>query len=89
VPRNRVTLVASRLMEATTWTAGQMTQEVLADLVELFDADAGFLRYNDRNIGASKPNWCTRSVESLRCLPNSKPASPPRISSASWLSMTI
>jgi diguanylate cyclase len=54
VPRNLVTLVASRLMEATASTAAEVTQGVLANLVELFDADVGFLRYNDHDIRASK-----------------------------------
>ena len=54
MPPNLITLVASRLMEATAWTAAEVTQEVLTNLVELFDVDAGFLRYNDHTIGASK-----------------------------------
>jgi len=54
VTRNLVTLVAGRLMEATASTAVEVTQEVLASLVALFDADAGFLRFNDHNAGASK-----------------------------------
>ena len=53
MPRNLVTLVASRLMEATAWTAAEVTQEVVATLAEVFDADAAFLR-NNYGIGASK-----------------------------------
>ena len=31
-----------------------MSEQVLATLVDQFDVDAGFLRHNDHNIGASK-----------------------------------
>ena len=49
-----VSSVAARLMDATASTAVEVSQHVLADLVELFGADAGFLRHNDHSIGASK-----------------------------------
>ena len=41
-------------MDATASTAAEVSQRVLADLVEQFHADAAFLRYNDHNIRASK-----------------------------------
>jgi hypothetical protein len=49
-----VSSVAAQLMDATASTAAEMSQQVLANLVEQFDADAGFLRHNDHNVGASK-----------------------------------
>jgi diguanylate cyclase (GGDEF)-like protein len=49
-----VTSVAARLMEATASSAAQVSEQVLADLVERLEFDAGFLRYNDHNIRASK-----------------------------------
>src|SRR5271167_106610 len=41
-------------MEADASTATTVSEQVLARLVGLFDADTGFLRYNDQTIGASK-----------------------------------
>ncbi|HYB40039.1 MAG TPA: diguanylate cyclase, partial [Mycobacterium sp.] len=49
-----VSSVAAQLMEATASTAAKVSQQVLANLVEQFDADVGFLRHNDHNTGASK-----------------------------------
>ncbi|HYB39495.1 MAG TPA: GGDEF domain-containing protein, partial [Mycobacterium sp.] len=48
------TSVAAQLMDATASTATTVSQQVLANLVEQFDADVGFLRHNDHTIGASK-----------------------------------
>ncbi|HYB38937.1 MAG TPA: GGDEF domain-containing protein, partial [Mycobacterium sp.] len=41
-------------MEANASTATTVSEQVLARLVHLFDADTGFLRHNDQTIGASK-----------------------------------
>ena len=49
-----VTSAAAQLMEANASTATTVSEQVLARLVHLFDADTGFLRYNDQTIGASK-----------------------------------
>ncbi|HEY2502808.1 MAG TPA: bifunctional diguanylate cyclase/phosphodiesterase [Mycobacterium sp.] len=49
-----VTSVAAQLMEANASTAATVSEQVLARLVHLFDADTGFLRHNDQTIGASK-----------------------------------
>ena len=49
-----VSSVAAHLMDATASTAAEVSQQVLADLVEQFGADAGFLRHNDHNVRASK-----------------------------------
>jgi diguanylate cyclase (GGDEF)-like protein len=49
-----VTSIASQLMEANAFTATTVSEQALARLVHLFDADTGFLRYNDQTIGASK-----------------------------------
>src|ERR1700758_269540 len=49
-----VTSVAAQLMEANTFTATTVSEQVLARLVNLFDADTGFLRHNDQTLGASK-----------------------------------
>ncbi len=49
-----VSSVAAQLMDATASTATEVSQQVLANLVEQFDADAAFLRHNDHNIRASK-----------------------------------
>jgi diguanylate cyclase len=49
-----VTSVAAQLMEANGSTAAIVSEQVLARLGQLFDADTGFLRYNDQTIGASK-----------------------------------
>jgi diguanylate cyclase len=53
VPRNLVVAVAERLMEATASTAAQVSEQVLAQLVEHFNADASFLRHNDHGLRAS------------------------------------
>jgi diguanylate cyclase (GGDEF)-like protein len=56
VPRSLdliVTSVASQLMEATGATATQVSERVLAQLVEQFDVDASFLRHHDHEIRAS------------------------------------
>jgi GGDEF domain-containing protein len=47
-----VTSVATQLMEATASTATQVSQKVLAQLVEQFDVDASFLRHRDQLSGA-------------------------------------
>ncbi len=48
-----VTSVATQLMEATAATATQVSEKVLAQLVEQFGLDAGFLRHHDHEIRAS------------------------------------
>jgi len=48
-----VTAVAARLMPANAATSVKISQEVLALLVEYFDVDVSFLRYNDHSIRAS------------------------------------
>ncbi|ORA15068.1 putative bifunctional diguanylate cyclase/phosphodiesterase [Mycobacterium asiaticum] len=48
-----VTSVATQLMEATASTATQVSERVLAQLVEQFDVDASFLRHHDHDIRAS------------------------------------
>jgi diguanylate cyclase (GGDEF)-like protein len=56
VPRSLdliVTSVATQLMEATGATATQVSEKVLAQLVEQFDVDASFLRHHDHEIRAS------------------------------------
>jgi diguanylate cyclase len=53
VPRNLVPAVAERLMEATASTAAQVSEQVLAELVEQLKADASFLRRNDHGLRAS------------------------------------
>ena len=50
MPRNLVAVVAERLMEATASIAAQVSEQVLAQLVEHFNADASFLRHNDRGL---------------------------------------
>ncbi len=57
-----VTSVATQLMEATGVTATQVSEKVLAQLVEQFDLDAGFLRHHDHEIRASilVAEWPTR-----------------------------
>jgi GAF domain-containing protein len=63
VPRNLVVAVAERLMEATASTAAQVSEQVLAQLVEHFNADASFLRHNDHGLRASVlvAQWPPRS----------------------------
>ena len=53
MPRNLVPAVAERLMEATASTAAQVSEQVLAELVEQLKADASFLRRNDHGLRAS------------------------------------
>ena len=48
-----VTTVATRLMEATASTATQVSEKVLAQLVEQLDLDGSFLRHHDHDIRAS------------------------------------
>ena len=45
-----VTSVATKLMEVTRSTATQVSEKVLAELVEQFDVDASFLRHHDHVI---------------------------------------
>jgi diguanylate cyclase len=63
VPRNLVAAVAERLMEATASTAAHVSEQVLAQLVEHFNADAGFLRSNHLSRRASMfgAEWPPRS----------------------------
>ena len=49
-----VTAVATQLMAANAATSVEVSQRVLADLVDYFDVDVSFLRYNDHKIRASK-----------------------------------
>ena len=53
MPRNLVAAAAERLMEATASTATQVSEQVLAQLVEQLKADASFLRRNDHGLRAS------------------------------------
>jgi diguanylate cyclase (GGDEF)-like protein len=56
VPRSLdlvVTSVSTRLMEATASTATQVSEQVLAQLVEQFDVDASFLRHHEPDAAAS------------------------------------
>ena len=48
-----VTTVATQLMAANAATSVKVSQEVLSVLVEYFDVDVSFLRYNDHSIRAS------------------------------------
>ena len=48
-----VTSVATQLMQATAATAYEVSERVLAQLVEQFDVDFGFLRHTDHNTRAS------------------------------------
>jgi diguanylate cyclase (GGDEF)-like protein len=49
-----VTEVATRLIGATSATQPRVGQEVLAELVDVFDVDVSFLRHNDHAIRATK-----------------------------------
>ena len=49
-----VTAVATQLMEATASTAAQVSEHVLAKLVEQLDVDVCFLRHNDHQAGVSR-----------------------------------
>jgi diguanylate cyclase (GGDEF)-like protein len=49
-----VTEVATRLIGATSATQPRLAQEVLAELVDVFDVDVSFLRHNDHAIRATK-----------------------------------
>ena len=53
MPRNLVAAVAERLMEATASIAAQVSEQVLAQLVEQLNADVSFLRRNDHGLRAS------------------------------------
>ena len=53
MPRSLVAAVAQRLMEATASTAAQVSEQVLAEVVEQLNADASFLRRNDHGLRAS------------------------------------
>lgn len=53
-PDQVVTSVATRLMQDTAGTADKMSERVLAQPLEQFDVDAGFLRHHDDSIWASK-----------------------------------
>jgi hypothetical protein len=46
--------VATRLISATSANAAQVSQGVLASLVEYLGVDVSFLRYNDHSIRASR-----------------------------------
>src|ERR1700710_961638 len=48
-----VTAAATRLLSATSSTAGTVSTEVLADLVNSLDVDVCFLRHNDHTIRAT------------------------------------
>jgi diguanylate cyclase len=52
--RNLVTIVATRLMETTASTVGDVNEQVLAELVQHLDIDAAFLRHNDHKIRVSR-----------------------------------
>ena len=49
-----VTEVATRLIGATAATQPRVGQEVLAELVDVFDVDVSFLRHNDHAVRATK-----------------------------------
>ena len=49
-----VTSVATQLMEATASTAAQVSEQVLAKLVERLEVDVCFLRHNDHQAGVSR-----------------------------------
>ena len=49
-----VTAVATKLMAANAATSAAVSQSVLADLLDHFEVDVSFLRYNDHKIRASK-----------------------------------
>ncbi|OMC45386.1 hypothetical protein A5745_15105 [Mycobacterium sp. IS-2888] len=48
-----VTSVATQLMQATSSTATQISEQILAQLVEQFDMDSSFLRHHDQDVRAS------------------------------------
>jgi diguanylate cyclase (GGDEF)-like protein len=48
-----VTSVATKLMGVSAATSAEVSQRVLADLVDYFDVDSSFLRHNDHSIHAS------------------------------------
>ncbi|OMC15767.1 MULTISPECIES: bifunctional diguanylate cyclase/phosphodiesterase [unclassified Mycobacterium] len=48
-----VTSVATQLMQATSSTATQISERILAQLVEQFDMDSSFLRHHDQDVRAS------------------------------------
>lgn len=49
-----VTSVATQLMEATALTDVQVSEQVLAKLVEQLDVDVCFLRHNDHQARVSR-----------------------------------
>ena len=49
-----VTAVATKLMAASSLNSVDVLESVLADLVEVFEVDHSFLRYNDHQIRASR-----------------------------------
>ncbi len=57
-----VTAVAKELMTADSRDAGEVSQRVLAKLVDHFDVDASFLRHNDHDTRTTKlvAEWPTR-----------------------------
>jgi diguanylate cyclase (GGDEF)-like protein len=59
-----VTSVATKLMGVTAATSVEVSQRVLADLVEYFDVDVSFLRHNDHRIHASVlvAEWPVRPI---------------------------
>src|SRR5277367_3085625 len=65
VPGNLIliTSIANQLLEATTTSASQASEQVLAQLVEHFDLHYSFLRYSDHDIRASMlaAKWPPRS----------------------------
>ena len=59
-----VTAAAVTLMAVTVSTSVELSQRVLADLMDHFDVDVGYLRYNDHTLHASRlvAEWPPRSV---------------------------
>lgn len=53
MPLTFIASIASQLREATASTAVEVSEQVLARLVERFDLQAGFLRHNDHQLRAS------------------------------------
>ncbi|MDT5364714.1 MAG: hypothetical protein QOC69_6476, partial [Mycobacterium sp.] len=49
-----VTAVATRLMGVDAATSGEVSSQVLADLIAHFDVDVSFLRHNDHRIHATR-----------------------------------
>lgn len=57
-----VTKVATQLMAAESHTVAQLSQDILRELVAVFDVDASFLRHNDREARTTTlvAEWPTR-----------------------------